>query len=170
MKVQDNVLIDKYFGRFTQSMIHYNLVIPGSSSPLTSHLKSAEDNENTEIPRTELRKSLLRRSSSEVSCYIIDHTPEFSDEHKNIVIEAWHFITDHISEVSRNGDRYHLYSNIAFVTLELYVFIIAWCHFHCRLEWVRLQNFSKYPLMLQTRSRFLKRRTKNFTIFCLSML
>ena len=96
-------------------MIHYNLVVSGSSDPSTSHLKSADDNESTVIPRTGLRKSLLRRSSSEVSCYIIDHTPEFSDEHKNIVIGAWHFITDHISEVSRYGDRYHLYFNIAFL-------------------------------------------------------
>ena len=83
-------------------MIHYNLVVTVSSNPTTTYLKSTEDNENSEIPRTELRKTLLRRSSSEISCYIIDHTPEFSDEHKQIVIEAWHFITDHISEVSRN--------------------------------------------------------------------
>ena len=95
-------------------MIHYNLVVTVSSNPTTTHLKSTEDNENSEIPRTELRKTLLRRSSSEISCYIIDHTPEFSDEHKQIVIEAWHFITDHISEVSRNVSRYHLYLEIAF--------------------------------------------------------
>ena len=93
-------------------MIHYNLVVTVSSNPTTTHLKSTEDNENSEIPRTELRKTLLRRSSSEISCYIIDHTPEFSDEHKNIVIESWHFITGHISEVSRNEDRYHLYLSI----------------------------------------------------------
>merc|ERR1712241_497211 len=83
----------------TESSSHnQERIVPGSPSPSTSHLKSADDNESTEIPRTGLRKSLLRRSSSEISCYIIDHTPEFSDEHKNIVINAWHFITDHISE------------------------------------------------------------------------
>ena len=95
-------------------MIHYNLVIPGSSNLSTSPLKFAEDNEKSEISRTALRKSLLRRSSSEISCYIIDHTPEFSDEHKRIVIDSWHFIIDHISEVSRNGGHYHLHFNMAF--------------------------------------------------------
>ena len=93
-------------------VIHDNLVVPGASDPSTNRLKSTEDTENSEIPRTALRKSLLRRSSSEVSCYIIDHTPEFSDEHKRIVIDSWHFIIDHISEVSRNGGHYHLHFDI----------------------------------------------------------
>ena len=87
-------------------MIH--LVVVGSanpsSRPSTNNLQLAEDNEDNEIPNTEIRKRLLRRSSSEVSCYIIDHTPQFSDEHKHIVIDSWHFITDHITHVSSNGD------------------------------------------------------------------
>ena len=88
--------------------IYYNLVVVGSanpsSRPSTNNLKLAEDNEDSEMLNTEVRKILLRRSSSEVSCYIIDHTSRFSDEHKNILIESWHFITDHITEVSSNGE------------------------------------------------------------------
>ena len=50
--------------------------------------------------KSEIKTKLLRRSSQEC-CYIIDPIPTFSDEHKTLVVESWHFITDHISEVTR---------------------------------------------------------------------
>ena len=43
----------------------------------------------------------LRRSSPELSFYIIDPIPQFSEEHKNLVVEYWHFVTDHISQVDK---------------------------------------------------------------------
>ena len=34
-------------------------------------------------------------------CYIIDPIPTFTDDHKKLVIESWHLICDHVSEVGK---------------------------------------------------------------------
>ena len=54
--VQDNIYIDKYFGSFNQSMIHYNLVVVVSSNPTTTHLKSTEDNEKEDTGKNETKE------------------------------------------------------------------------------------------------------------------
>ena len=103
MIISESLFAHKSFHGFMPSLMHHILVGIVSSDPSsnrsTNQQKSPKDTEDSTIPNTALRKSLLRRSSSEVSCYIIDHNPKFSDEHRDIVTESWHFITDHISEV-----------------------------------------------------------------------
>ena len=56
--------------------------------------------------KTEITTKLIaRRTSSRESVrheYIIDPVPQFSDKNKNVVIDSWHYVTDHISEVCKS--------------------------------------------------------------------
>ena len=84
-----------------------NLVVIGSvgiGSVMSSVDKQAETDSDSTSSTCLLCQ--LRRSSSELSFYIIDPIPQFSEEDKNLVVEYWHFITDRISEVGRNYDCY----------------------------------------------------------------
>jgi len=56
--------------------------------------------------KTEITTKLIaKRSSSKGSLrheYIIDPIPQFSDKNKAVVIDSWHYVTDHISEVCKS--------------------------------------------------------------------
>ena len=113
--------------------------------------------------QTEISTKLVtRRSSSRESCiYIIDPIPEFSDKNKKLVIDSWHYVTDHISEVCKS---FNFYQYSILTRLHTYLIILLQC-FYCRLGWVRLWSFSRCRQMLQSLLHFLKKRTKSFTIF-----
>ena len=74
----------------------------------------------------------LRRSSPELSFYIIDPIPQFSEEHKNLVVEYWHFVTDHISQVDKKlqllSFALNLTSGWKHTNYSLYtnIFIVGW--------------------------------------------
>ena len=73
---------------------------------------SPTETEKSESSRAEVKTRSSRQIKPNAECYIIDPIPEFSDAHRVLVIESWHFVIDHISEVSRlmiGGRFYVLY-------------------------------------------------------------
>ena len=54
------------------------------------------------LPINVARRRGRRRSACyDEGCYILDPIPTFTDDHKKLVIESWHLVSDHISEVGK---------------------------------------------------------------------
>ena len=106
-----------------------NLVVIGSVG-ICSVMSSVDKTDSQSTSSTCL-PCQLRRSSSEISYYIIDPIPQFSEEHRNLVVDSWHFITDHISEVGRENNCYCLHY-ISFGIMGLHralyanILIVGW--------------------------------------------
>ena len=73
-------------------MMPYHFAIIGASTKLD------KDDEENETVRREI--ILCKRELSKYDSNVYAPIPHFSDEHKNLVIESWDFVSDFVSEVS----------------------------------------------------------------------
>ena len=108
-----NVLILKCLGMdfwiFTCDLIQF-IVVSGAevSMPTASQITPQTSTITTSnlLPVNVARRGRRKSACYDEGCYILDPIPTFTDDHKNLVIQSWHFVSDHISEVGKTRNTY----------------------------------------------------------------
>ena len=94
---------------------------------------STEDTKSITVTETSAKR--ISKKSSEMGGYIIDPIPQFCDNDKKVVIESWHFVSDHISEVRKNIFMFVAFIEINIVVNKTFIGLLNVHHYflNCRM-------------------------------------